>query len=106
MVLDNLDTQESRVVKDNLMSTMTIDCGPELAVALGRRESELDKELRMASALKLFELGRISSGLAARLAGISRVEFLLTCGQYGVPVFQQTETELNNDMMAVLGVAL
>ncbi len=88
------------------MSTMTIDCGPELAVALGRRESELDKELRMASALKLFELGRISSGLAARLAGISRVEFLLTCGQYGVTVFQQTETELNNDMMAVLGVAL
>lgn len=88
------------------MSTMTIDCGPELAVALGRRESELDKELRMASALKLFELGRISSGLAARLAGISRVEFLLTCGQYGVPVFQQNETELKNDMMTALGVAL
>lgn len=88
------------------MSTMTIDCGPELAVALGRRESEVDKELRMASALKLFELGRISSGLAARLAGISRVEFLMTCGQYGVSVFQQTETELKSDMNAALGVAL
>jgi len=87
------------------MSTMTIDCGPELAVALGRRESDLDKELRMASALKLFELGRISSGLAARLAGISRVEFLLTCGQYGVSVFQQTETELQDDVDAALGVA-
>ncbi len=84
---------------------MTIDCGPELAVALGRRESDLDKELRMASALKLFELGRISSGLAARLAGISRVEFLLTCGQYGVSVFQQTETELQDDVDAALGVA-
>ncbi len=75
-------------------------------MALGRRESELDKELRMASALKLFELGRISSGLAARLAGTSRVEFLLTCGQYGVSVFQQTETELLSDMNAALGVAL
>lgn len=84
---------------------MTIDCGPELAVALGRRESDLDMELRMASALKLFELGRISSGLAARLAGISRVEFLLTCGQYGVSVFQQTETELQDDVDAALGVA-
>ncbi len=87
------------------MTTMTIDCGPELAVALGRRESELDKELRMASALKLFELGRISSGLAARLAGISRVEFLLTCGQYGVSVFQQTEAELQADLDAALGAA-
>ena len=87
------------------MSVMTLDCGPELAVALGRRESELDKELRMASALKLFELGRISSGLAARLAGLSRVEFLLTCGQYGVPIFQQTETELRDDMNTVLEIA-
>lgn len=60
----------------------------------------------MASALKLFELGRISSGLAARLAGIGRVEFLLTCGQYGVPVFQQNEAELQNDVYSVLGVAL
>ena len=84
---------------------MTIDCGPELAVALGRRESELDKELRMASALKLFELGRLSSGLAARLAGVSRVEFLLACGQYGVSAFQQTEAELQRDADAALGAA-
>jgi hypothetical protein len=55
------------------MNTMTIDCGPELAVALGRRETELEREVRLASALKLFELGRISSGLAARLA-VSRAQ--------------------------------
>lgn len=84
---------------------MTIDCGPELAVALGRRESELDKELRMASALKLYEMGKISSGLAARLAGVSRVEFLVTCGQYGVAVFQQDEHELSEDLAAALGAA-
>jgi len=85
------------------MSTMTIDCAPELAVALGRREADLEKEVRLASALKLFELGRISSGLAARLAGMARVEFLLLCGQYGVSVFQQTEAELASDINAALG---
>ncbi len=76
---------------------MTIDCGPELAVALGRREAELESEVRLTSALKLFELGRISSGLAARLAGMSRVEFLAVCGRYGVSIFQQTEAELAAD---------
>ncbi len=85
------------------MNVMTIDCGPELAVALGRRETELEKEVRLTSALKLFELGRISSGLAARLAGMARVEFLLLCGQYNVSIFQQTEEELLSDLDAALG---
>lgn len=84
------------------MSIMTIDCGPELAVALGRRETEVEDELRLSSALKLFELGRISSGLAARLAGMARVEFILLCGQYGVSIFQQTEDELLSDLDAAL----
>ena len=86
------------------MTTMTIDCASELAVALGRRECELEKEVHLASALKLFELGRISSGLAARLAGMARVEFLLLCGQYGVSVFQQNEEELAEDLEAALDV--
>jgi predicted HTH domain antitoxin len=88
------------------MNTMTLDCGPELAVALGRREADLEGEVRLASALKLFELGRISSGLAARLAGMARVEFLLLCGQYGVSIFQQNEEELSSDLNAALGATL
>jgi predicted HTH domain antitoxin len=81
---------------------MTLECGPELAVALGRREADLEGEVRLASALKLFELGRIYSGLAARLAGMARVEFLLLCGQYGVSIFQQTEKEIVSDLDAAL----
>jgi predicted HTH domain antitoxin len=88
-----------------MMSTMSFDCGPELAVALGRRQSELEEEVRLTSALKLFELGRISSGLAARLAGIPRVQFLLSCGQYGVSVFQQSEGEFVSDVEAALKVS-
>jgi predicted HTH domain antitoxin len=81
---------------------MTLDCGPELAVALGRRQSELEGEVRLASALKLFELGRISSGLAARLAEMPRVQFLMMCGQYGVSIFQQSAEELAGEVDSVL----
>lgn len=87
------------------MSTMTLDCGPELAVALGRRQSELEGEVRLASALKLFELGRISSGLAARLAEMPRVQFLMMCGQYGVSIFQQSAEELAGEVDCVLRAA-
>ena len=85
------------------MSTITIDCTKELAVALGRREQDLGQEIRLTSALKLYEMGRISSGLAAKLANTSRVKFLMMCGQYGVSVFQQNEDELLSDINNALG---
>ena len=84
------------------MNVTNIDCISDLAVALGRREDDVEKELRLASALKLFELGKISSGLAARLAGVSRVEFLSLCGQYQVSIFQQNDNELLSDIKNVI----
>lgn len=75
----------------------TLDCTPELSVALGRRGEELTLELRLASALKLYELGRISSGLAATLAGMPRAKFLQVCGQYGVTIFQVTPEDLERE---------
>ena len=39
-------------------------------------------ELRKVAAVKLFELGRLSSGPAAELAGMGRVEFILSLGRY------------------------
>ena len=38
----------------------------------------------MLAAVKLYELGRLSSGRAAELAGMARVEFLLHLGRYQV----------------------
>ncbi len=47
-------------------------------------ETAFAQELRMLAAVKLYELGRLSSGRAADLAGMSRVEFLLNLGRYKV----------------------
>ena len=47
--------------------------GFEMAVHLTK--SELEQHLRLMAALKMFELGKISSGKAAELAGMSRSDF-------------------------------
>lgn len=47
-------------------------------------EVSFGREMRMLSTAKLYELGRLSSGRAAELAGLSRVEFLLMLGRYKV----------------------
>ncbi len=44
-------------------------------------------ELRMAAAVKLYEIGRLSSGAAARLAGVPRTVFLGRLGDYDVDTF-------------------
>ncbi len=42
------------------------------------------REVCLLAAVKLYELGRLSSGRAAELAGMSRVEFLMNLGRYKV----------------------
>ena len=51
----------------------------------------------MVAAVKLFELERLSSGLAARLANVPRVVFLLRLADYGVDTFQLTDEELHQE---------
>jgi predicted HTH domain antitoxin len=47
-------------------------------------ETAFAREVRMLAAVKLYELGRLSSGRAAELAGMPRVEFLLNLDRYKV----------------------
>ena len=48
----------------------------------------------MALAMKLFEMGRLTSGQAAQLAGVSRVAFLLNRPQWNVPAVNWDAAEL------------
>ncbi len=84
------------------MTTLKLDCPDELMTALGKRADDAALEIRLMAALKLYESGRLSSGMAAQLAGLTRVEFLLACGQHGVSVFQQTDEELRTDLANAL----
>ncbi len=55
------------------------------------------RELRIAAAVKWYEMQRVSQGRAAEIAGLSRSEFLDALGRYGISPFQQTADELVQD---------
>ncbi len=66
--------------------------------ALQQTRQEFEQEARMAMAVKLFEMKRLSSGIAAKLAGLDRVTFLLRLHDYGVPMIDLDESELASEL--------
>ena len=72
---------------------VVLDIPEKVLLAEKTDEASFAREMRVLAAVKLYELGRLSSGRAAELADMSRVEFLLALGHYKVFPFQ---AELND----------
>lgn len=80
------------------MNRINIEYSQNLPDILQVTRKAFEEEAKMAMAVKLFEMKRLSSGLASSLAGIDRTTFLLSLHRYNVPMIDLEEDELLSDM--------
>lgn len=80
------------------MSQLILDIPNEAFVSLRKDPIEFARELRIAAAVKWYELELISQGRAAEIAGLTRADFITALGQYKVSPFQYTAEEILEDL--------
>jgi predicted HTH domain antitoxin len=66
------------------MYKLTIPYGDDVLFSTGLSRDELDEEATFLLAGKLYELGRLSSGQAAKLCGKTRIGFLMSLPGIGI----------------------
>ena len=80
------------------MTMITVAVSDKAKLALKGSADDIGRELLLAAAVKLFELGRLSSGVAAELAGIPKPLFVTKLADYGVDTFDLSEEELRQEL--------
>ena len=81
------------------MTELVISLPDTTSLALKVPAEAVGKVLLLAAAAKLFEMGRLSSGAAAELAGIPKPVFLAKLADYGVSTFDLKSEELQREML-------
>ena len=66
--------------------------------ALRKDPNEFAKELRLAAAVKWYEMGMISQEKAAEIAGLTRDEFISSLSRFNVSPFQYTAEEIEEEL--------
>lgn len=79
------------------MGKIQLEIPDAILISLKETPEGLSKQIRVAAAVKLYELGKLSSGRSADLAGMSRVEFLIALGRYQASPFLQNSAQLERD---------
>ena len=85
-----------------MMHTLMIEYQDDLLFRLGLSHEQFSAEAKFLLAAKLYELGRLSSGEAARLAGKSRVEFLFALTHIGVPMSNLRSEDVSGEVSFAL----
>jgi predicted HTH domain antitoxin len=78
---------------------INIEYPESLANSLRLSIKDFENEIKISSLVKLFEIGKVSSGTAAKVLGLTRVDFLDLLSKYKVSVFEQSDyNDLREDI--------
>lgn len=80
------------------MLQIVVDVPSNYLDATHRAPEDFAQEAKLAMAAKLFEMKRLSSGMAANLIGMDRLTFLAQLRHFGVPVMDLSPDELTADI--------
>ena len=75
------------------MSTVQLELDDDLVAAIGEDGQPLERAALELIALELYRRGSISSGRAAEVLGLQRLEFLRRAAALDIPYFRFTEDE-------------
>jgi predicted HTH domain antitoxin len=76
------------------MTSITLNLPDTAFSALRKTPEEFAQEMRIAAAVKWYEMEQVSQGKAAEIAGLTRAEFIKALSRYQVSPFQYTEADL------------
>ena len=80
------------------MSHLVIELPESLLNLSSLSREEFVRDAKLLLAAKMFELGRLSSGKAAEVCGLSRAEFIFALGRLGISPVQIDDDDLEREL--------
>lgn len=82
----------------NAQTTISINFPSDIYLALNKNESELQDDIKISLALRLYQQQKLTLGKAAQLAGLTRLEFENLLAENKIPISNLDFQDIENDI--------